>query len=137
MNHRCSPAETASSKMKLEFGGAFAAATRISLLATTITAPPQLHHHKVKFKKPGQRSCNEKDAKGKFCGGHLKRWFYTTDVLEQACGDAEKAWGPDAEVYRCEHCKTLYLPNPDGVSGLNVAGQGQTSVFGLTVAPKK
>jgi hypothetical protein len=123
--------------MKPESGGAFAAATRISLLATTITPPPQLPHHKVKFKKPGQRSCNEKDAKGKFCGGHLKRWFYTTDVVEQACGDAEKAWGPDAEVYRCEHCKTLYLPNPDGISGLNVAGQGQTSVFGLTVAPKK
>ena len=48
-----------------------------------------------------------------------------------------KSWGADTEVYRCEHCKTLYLPNPDGVSGLNVAGQGQTSVFGLTVAPKK
>ena len=91
----------------------------------------------MKIKKPGQRSCNEKDAKGKFCGGHLKRWFYTTDVVEQACGDAEEAWGPDAEVYRCEHCKTLYLPNPDGVRGLNVAGQGQTSVFGLTVAPKE
>ena len=108
-------------------------------LATTetVTAPPQLPHHKVKIKKPGQRSCNEKDAKGKFCGGHLKRWFYTTDVVEQACGDAEKAWGPDAEVYRCEHCKTLYLPNPEGVRGLNVAGQGQTSVFGLTVRRKK
>ena len=50
----------------------------------TATAPPQLPHHKVKIKKPGQRSCNEKDAKGKFCGGHLKRWFYTTDVVEQA-----------------------------------------------------
>jgi len=103
---------------------------------TTIT-PQQLTHHKVKTKKVGQRSCNEKDAKGKFCGGHLKRWFYSSDVVEQACGDAEKAWGPDAEVYRCEHCKTLYLPNPDGVSGLNVAGQGQTSIFGLTVPPKQ
>ncbi|HXP17133.1 MAG TPA: hypothetical protein VN868_08530 [Terriglobales bacterium] len=103
----------------------------------TATALPQLPHHKVKIKKVGQRSCNEKDAKGKFCGGHLKRWFYTTDVVEQACGDAEKAWGPDAEVYRCEHCKTLYLPNPGAVSGLNVAGQGQTSIFGLTVPAKK
>jgi hypothetical protein len=108
-------------------------------LATTetVTAPPQLPHHRVKIKKPGQRSCNEKDAKGKFCGGHLKRWFYATDVVEQACGDAEQAWGPDAEVYRCEHCKTLYLPHEEGVRGLNVAGQGQTSIFGLTVAPKK
>ena len=136
MNHRCSPAETASSKMKLEFGGAFAAATRISLLATTITAPPQLPHHKVKFKKPGQRSCNEKDAKGKFCGGHLKRWYYHDDVLERQCGDVEQAFGPQAEIYRCEHCKTLYLPNPEDPRGTNVAGQGQISTFGLTIPPK-
>src|SRR5271168_3021614 len=98
---------------------------------------PQLPHHKVKIKKAGQRACNEKNEKGKFCGGHLKRWFYTTDVLEQACGDAEKAWGRDAEVYRCEHCKTLYLPNPEESCGLNVAGSGQISIFGLTVPPKK
>lgn len=96
---------------------------------------PQLPHHKVKIKKAGQRACNEKNEKGKFCGGHLKRWFYTTDVLEQACGDAEKAWGRDAEVYRCEHCKTLYLPNPKEAV-VNVAGQGQISVFGLTLPPK-
>ena len=99
--------------------------------------PGQLPHHKVKTKKVGQRSCNEKDEKGKFCGGHLKRWFYTSDVLEQECGDIEKAWGPDAEVYRCEYCKTLYLPNSDDVQGINVAGQGTTSVFGLTVPAKK
>src|SRR5438552_19075990 len=98
--------------------------------------PTQLPHHKVKIKKTGQRACNEKNEKGKFCGGHLKRWYYTTDVLEQACGDAEKAWGKDAEVYRCEHCKTLYLPHPEAVRGLNVAGQGQTSVCGLSGGPK-
>ena len=98
--------------------------------------PEQLPNHKVKIKKPGQRSCNEKDAKGKLCGGHLKRWFYTADVVEQQCGDVEKAWGPKAEVYRCEHCKTLYLPNPEDVSGVNVAGQGTTSVFGLTLPSK-
>jgi len=23
----------------------------------------------------------------------------------------KKKWGAEAEVYRCEHCKTLYLPN--------------------------
>ena len=103
--------------------------------ATTQT-PPQLPHHKVKIKKAGQRACNEKDEKGKFCGGHLKRWFYTDDVLEQACGDAEEAWGPNAEVYRCEHCKTLYLPNP-AESKVNVAGQGMISVFGLTIPAKE
>jgi hypothetical protein len=104
---------------------------------STTTSPQQLAHHKVKIKKVGQRSCNEKDAKGKFCGGHLKRWFYMTDAVEQACGDVAKAWGPNAEVYRCEHCKTLYLPNREEAGGLNVAGPGQTSVFGLTVPPKE
>jgi hypothetical protein len=96
----------------------------------------QLPHHKVKIKKSGQRACNEKDEKGKPCGGHLKRWFYTTDVLECACGDVEKAWGANAEVYRCEYCKTLYLPNPADEK-VNVAGQGMISVFGLTLPPKE
>jgi hypothetical protein len=103
--------------------------------SATPATVPQLPNHKVKTKKAGQRACNEKNEKGKPCGGHLKRWFYTTDVLEQACGDAEKAWGRDAEVYRCEHCKTLYLPNPTEAV-VNVAGQGQISVFGLTLPPK-
>jgi len=108
-------------------------ATNASSSAQT---PAQLPRHKVKVKKAGQRACNEKNEKGKPCGGHLKRWFYTTDVLEQACGDAEKAWGRDTEVYRCERCKTLYLPHPDEADGLNVAGLGQISVFGLTLPPK-
>lgn len=104
---------------------------------SVMSAPEQLPHHKVKTKKVGQRSCNEKDAKNKLCGGHLKRWYYTDDVLEKACGDVEKAWGRDAEVYRCEHCRTLYLPHPEDVTGINVAGKGVTSVFGLTVPPKE
>lgn len=97
---------------------------------------PQLPKHKTKRKKPGQRACNEKDAKGKLCGGHLKRWFYMSDVLEKTCGDVEQVLGPDAEIYRCEHCRTLYLPSPQDPSGLNVAGRGQISVFGLTLPPK-
>ena len=105
---------------------------------TTIPhALQQLPNHKVKIKKPGQRACNEKDEKGKFCGGHLKRWFYSTDALEQECGCIQKAWGRDAEVYRCEICRTLYLPNPESARGTNVAGEGQLSVFGLTVPPKE
>ncbi len=78
-----------------------------------------------------------KDDKGKICGGHLKRWYYTVDSVEQECGDVEKAWGRNAEVYRCEFCKMLYLPNPEDVSGVNVAGAGQISVFGLTLPPKE
>jgi hypothetical protein len=111
-------------------------------LATTgVTTPDahtvqQLPHHKVKVKKPLQRACNEKDEKGKHCGGHLKRWFYATDATERECGDVEKAWGASAEVYRCENCKALYLPNPEDEK-VNVAGQGQKSVFGLTLPPKE
>jgi hypothetical protein len=103
----------------------------------TMTTTPQLPNHKVKIKKTGQRACNEKNEKGKFCGGHLKRWFYNADVLEQECGCVEKAWGADREVYRCEFCQTLYLPSPDDPRGMNVAGRGQLSVVGLTVPPKE
>jgi len=106
-------------------------------LATTGVSVPNLPNHKLKVKKAGQRSCNEKDAKGKFCGGHLKRWYYTTDLVEQQCGDVEKALGRDAEVYRCENCKALYLPSPETPGGFNVAGPGQTSVFGLTIPGKE
>jgi len=97
----------------------------------------QLPNHKVRIKKVHQRSCNLKDEKGKICGGHLKHWFYTKDPIEKECGDVVKAWGPNAEVYRCEYCKTLYLPNPLENGGKNVAGIGMISVFGLTIPPKE
>jgi len=97
---------------------------------------PQFAKHKVKFKKALQRACNETDSKGKICAGHLKRWFYMADVIEQSCGDVRATLGPDAEIYRCEHCRTLYFPGPKEPRGRNVAGLGQKSVFGLTVSPK-
>ncbi len=106
-------------------------------MSTSTVDVQQLGNHKLKVKKPGQRSCNEKDAKGKLCAGHLKRWFYSADVKEQACGDVAAAFGPDGEIYRCEHCKTLYLPNDLDPRGLNVAGRGVISTFGLTIQPKK
>jgi hypothetical protein len=60
---------------------------------------------KLKVRKPRQRSCDEKDAKGKLCAGHLKRWYdYPKDVQARI--------GKDAEIYRCEFCKTLYKPDP-------------------------
>jgi hypothetical protein len=105
-------------------------------VSTATVTVPQLPNHKTKLKKPGQRSCNEKDDKGKICAGHLKRWYYMADVKEQACGDVQRMLGPNAEVYRCEFCKTLYFPNPDDPKGLNVAGRGRISVFGLTLPPK-
>jgi hypothetical protein len=103
---------------------------------TTQTEAPQLPKHKVKYKKAFQRACNELNAKGKLCGGHLKRWFYLADVLEQSCGDVKQTFGDRAEIYRCEHCKTLYLPSEQEPSGRNVAGLGQPSVFGLTLTSK-
>ncbi len=60
---------------------------------------------KLKVRKPKQRSCDEKDAKGKLCAGHLKRWYdFPKDVQARI--------GKDAEIYRCEFCKTLYKPDP-------------------------
>lgn len=60
---------------------------------------------KVKRRTLHMRACNEKDEKGKLCCGHLKRWFGFGDEIK-------KQFGENVEVYRCEHCKTLYLPNP-------------------------
>lgn len=66
----------------------------------TPKAPP-----KIKVRKPHQRACDEKDAKGTVCCGHLKRWYeYPAEV--------EALVGKNAEIYRCENCKVLYRPNP-------------------------
>ncbi len=59
---------------------------------------------KIKTRKPKQRACDEKDEKGKLCGGHLKRWYDYPKEIEELIG-------PKAEIYRCEFCKTLYKPN--------------------------
>ena len=62
-------------------------------------APP-----KVKPKKATQRACDEKDAKGKLCCGHLKRWYdYPKEI--------EALVGKQAEIYRCEFCQTIYKPD--------------------------
>ena len=112
------------------------ATTELAPAADTTPAVPQLPNHKVKLKLAGQRACNEKDEKNKPCGGHLKHWFYAADVREQQCGDIIKAWGSKAEVYRCETCKTLYLPNPADPK-VNVAGVGRTSIYGFVSAREK
>jgi hypothetical protein len=61
---------------------------------------------KVKTRLPRMRACNEKNDKGKVCAGHLKRWYFFGE-------EVRAKYGVKAEIYRCEHCKTLYLPNPD------------------------
>jgi hypothetical protein len=68
---------------------------------------------KVKDKKPGQRACDEKDAKGELCVGHLKRWYYYHPLRLSFSAEQEEArkqFGEDAELYRCERCHTLYRP---------------------------
>src|ERR1700689_3989324 len=58
---------------------------------------------KIKPKKPTMRACDEKDAKGKLCCGHLKRWYdYPKEI--------EALVGKKAEIYRCEFCQTIYKP---------------------------
>jgi hypothetical protein len=61
---------------------------------------------KVKRRVLRMRACNEKNEKGKLCAGHLKRWYDFGDEVKQK-------FGSDAEIYRCEHCNTVYLPNPE------------------------
>jgi hypothetical protein len=61
---------------------------------------------KVKVRIPRMRACDERDEKNKICAGHLKRWYGFG-------GEVAQRFGKDAELYRCEHCKTIYLPNPE------------------------
>ncbi len=67
----------------------------------------------IKEKKPGQRACDEKGAKGELCVGHLKLWS-TPDE------EALKQAGKGVEIYRCERCHTLYRPaaTDDSSAGL-------------------
>src|ERR1700693_317753 len=72
--------------------------------ATPAAAPEAPAGPKIKPKKPTMRACDEKDAKGKLCCGHLKRWYdYPKEI--------EALVGAKTEVYRCEFCKTLYTPD--------------------------
>jgi len=48
--------------------------------AEVVSAP------KVKTRKTKQRACDEKDAKGKVCAGHLKRWFEYPAEIEKLVG---------------------------------------------------
>jgi hypothetical protein len=61
---------------------------------------------KVKRRLLRMRACNERNAKGKLCAGHLKRWYHFTPAAREKFGDS-------AELYRCERCHTIYLPNAD------------------------
>lgn len=61
----------------------------------------------VRLRQPRQRACNMPKGK-KICAGHLKRWCELTDEIRAK-------FGAEAEIYRCERCRTLYLPNPQEI----------------------
>ncbi len=71
---------------------------------TVESAPP-----KVKIRKHKQRSCDEKDAKGKVCAGHLKRWYdYPPEVVALI--------GPKAEIYRCRILQDALPAGPGAIA---------------------
>ena len=81
-----------------------AAASSAATATTAVAEPAAPEVPKVKPKKSTQRACDEKDAKGKLCCGHLKRFYdYPKEI--------EALVGAKTEVYRCEFCKTLYTPD--------------------------
>ena len=84
---------------------AAAASTAAAPAATAVATEPEAPAPpKVKPKKATQRACDEKDAKGKLCCGHLKRWYdYPKEI--------EALVGKQAEIYRCEFCQTIYKPD--------------------------
>ncbi|MFQ5816932.1 MAG: hypothetical protein ACE5H2_03110 [Terriglobia bacterium] len=69
-----------------------------------VTATPAASSLQVKTKKFRQRACDQKGAKGKACLGHLKRWYEYPEGIA-------RVFGKNAELYRCERCKTLYQPD--------------------------
>src|SRR5262252_1426013 len=50
-------------------------------------AQPEQATPKIKIRKPKQRACDEKDAKGKLCNGHLKRWYDYPKEIEELIYD--------------------------------------------------
>ena len=59
------------------------------------------------MRKPRQRSCDEKDAKGKLCAGHLKRWYDYPKEVQAKIGEANAENLPLRILQ-----KTLYKPDP-------------------------
>jgi hypothetical protein len=86
---------------------------------------------KVKEKREGQRVCDEKDAKGKPCLGHLKRWY-------RMPAEISKQLGPDAQVFRCDKCHTLYRPTGRDRSSAGQKFEERTvNLLGNPVPPRQ
>ena len=98
------PATTPAPAAKPPATPASAPAATAPTATAVVTEPEAPAPPKVKPKKATQRACDEKDAKGKLCCGHLKRWYdYPKEI--------EALVGKQAEVYRCEFCQTIYKPD--------------------------
>jgi hypothetical protein len=95
------PATTPAPAAKPPAPASTAAAPAATAVATEPEAPAP---PKVKPKRATQRACDEKDAKGKLCCGHLKRWYDYPKEIEELVGT-------QAEIYRCEFCQTIYKPD--------------------------
>ena len=55
-----------------------------------------------------QRACDEPMGK-KICAGHLKRWYdFDQEVATH--------FGRDPEIYRCERCLILFVPNENEIA---------------------
>lgn len=66
---------------------------------------------KVKRRLLRMRACDEQNDKDKFCLGHVKRWAKPDGELVARFGD---------ELYRCERCHTIYLPNLEEIPNTRV-----------------
>ncbi len=84
----------------------------------------------IKEKKSGQRACDEKNAKGELCCGHLKLWH---EYGEEISGQV----GKEIPVYRCERCHAVYRPMPDDSSSAGSNYREQTvNLLGLFMRKK-
>jgi hypothetical protein len=99
------PAAPASASAPTATAPTATAPTAAAPAATAVATEPEAPAApKIKPKKSTQRACDEKDAKGKLCCGHLKRWYdYPKEI--------EALVGKQAEIYRCEFCQTIYKPD--------------------------
>jgi len=100
------PAPTAAAAPVTPSAPAKPAAPPATAATATAAAPAPKGPPKVKVRKHKQRSCDEKNEKGKLCAGHLKRWYTYPKAIESLIG-------PHSEIYRCEFCHTLYRPDPE------------------------
>ena len=64
---------------------------------------------KLKRRIPRQRACNNPGKNNNICRGHLKRWYEFGDEVSSRLEAGD-------EVYRCERCQALYLPNQEEVA---------------------